>query len=234
MKKIMLGSLMSIVALGIVSYSTFFVKTAGASTEPNIQDPTLLEAWGRLDNHHDPIQLWDGQTLTGHDLAQYLLEHGIPVVWDTEHVCGDGSCSVLYCAGETCTYEDGEPGPDPIYVYPTKADDMQSLVATLAHETFHRTQPFGAVLGTRFEEYWAFLIGAQVSQAEWPTFAAYDPLVSGYLTLWIRDHNLAGYYRLPEYPAAVAPLVESANRGLDQFNSIPAEAYGTGQEGAKP
>jgi len=229
MKKIMPIGLMSIVVLGIVSYGAFFVKTAGASTEPNIQDPMLLEAWTRLYNHHDPVQLWDGSTLTGRDLAQYLMEQAIPVVWDTGHVCGNGSCSVHYCAEETCTYEDGKPGVDPILVYPTKAADMPSLVATLAHEIFHRTQPFGAVPATRFEEYWAFLIAAKISNAGWPKFGIYDPLDSGHLNLWIKENKLDPYFELPEYPATIVPQVQSAYMGSDQFNGIPAEAFGPSQ-----
>lgn len=226
MKKTISNSLMSLTVIGIVFYGVFFVKPAGrdagAVAGPNIQDAVLLEAWTHLDQHHAPIQLWDGGTLTGHDLAQYLLEQAIPVVWDTEHVCKGGACSRLHCADETCTYDDGKPGVDPIYVSLTEAQDMQNLVATLAHETFHRTQPFGAVPSTRFEEYWAFLIGAQISGAAWPTFDGYDPLISGYLTLWIRDHNLPGYYKLQDYPAAVASLVESANQKLVQANNQPA------------
>ena len=229
MKKTMSISLMSIVALGIVSYGAFFVKTAGASTEPNIQDPMLMEAWTRLYNHHDPIQLWDGSTLTGRDLAQYLMEQAIPVVWDTGHVCGDGSCSVLHCLGDTCTYEDGQAGVDPIYIYPTKTADMPSLVATLAHEIFHRTQPFGAVHATRFEEYWAFLIAARISNAVWPTFGIYDPLDPGHLNLWIKENGLDPYFELQEYPATVVPMTQSAYIGGDQFNGIPAAAFGISQ-----
>lgn len=224
MKKTIFNGVMVFIMLGIVIYGGSFVKRADADTVvgPNIQDPLLLEAWMRLDQHRTPVQLWDGGTLTGHALAQYLREHAVPVVWNTDHACRDGSCSLLYCSGEACAYDDGKSGVDPIYISPTEAQDMQSLVATLAHETFHRMQPFGAVRSTRFEEYWAFFIGAQITQAQWPTFDGYDPLISGYLTLWIRDHNLPGYYKLQDYPAAVASLVESANQKLGQANRQPA------------
>jgi hypothetical protein len=178
MKKTICNSVMVLGMLGIVVYGASFVKRvdAGALSKPQIPDPMLLEAWTRLDQHHDPIQLWDGRALTGHDLAQYLLEHAIPVVWDTEQVCNSGACSLLYCASEICAYEDREP----IYVSPAEAKDMQNLVATLAHEIFHRTQPFGPAPSTQFEEYWAFFVGAQISGASWPTFDGYDPLISGY------------------------------------------------------
>lgn len=37
----------------------------------------MLEAWLRLNSYQEPIHLWDGSTLTGHDLAQFVLEHDI-------------------------------------------------------------------------------------------------------------------------------------------------------------
>ena len=190
-----------------------------------------MEAWIRLYNRQEPIQLWDGRTVTGRDLAQYLLENAITVVWDTQHICGNASCSteIKSCIPDTCTYEDGEPGVNPIYVYPAKATDMQGLTGTLTHEIFHRTQPFGAVADTRFEEYWAFLIGAKISQAGWPAFGAYDLLNPGHLNLWIKENRLDPYFELPDYPASVVPLVSGASIGGDPFNGIPAAALGIGQ-----
>jgi len=229
MKKTLAISLMIIAAFSMVNYGAFFVKTAAASMEPNIQDPMLLEAWVRLYNHQEPIQLWDGSTLTGRELAQYLLAHAIPVVWDTGNICKNASCSIRYCTPDACGYEDGKPGVDPIYILPTKSADMQSLIGTLAHEIFHRTQPFGAVEDTRFEEYWAFLIGAKISKAVWLKFGAYDPLDPGHLNLWIKDNGLDAYFELQEYPATVVPMTQSAYIGSDQFNGIPAAAFGISQ-----
>lgn len=236
MKKAMLITLMTVVAMGIVSQPAIFVKTAEAFKGPaaanraalsnlpagltvpdvlpfSIQDPILLEAWIRLYNHQEHIQLWDGSTLTGRQLAQYVLDHGIPVVWDTARVCSGGNCSVRYCDGAACSFEDRlHPGVKPIYIAPIEAPygtNMQFLVGTLAHEIFHRTEPFGAVRDTKFEEYWAFRIGATIGKNAAPNFNGVDPLVSGELYIWLLKNRLSFYYGLPEYPASVAGLVQN-------------------------
>jgi len=237
MKKLTWISLMTIAAMGIVSQPALFVKTAeafmgpAASNRPaslanlpadlvvpqvlpsNIQDPILLEAWVRLYNHQEPIQLWDGTTLTGRQLAQYALDHDLPIVWDTGKVCSGGNCSVRYCDGDACSFADRlHPGVKSIYIAPIEAPhgtNMQFLVGTLAHEIFHRTQPFGAVSDTKFEEFWAFRIGASIGKNAAPKFDGIDPLISGELYIWLLKNRMSFYYALPEYPASVAGLVQS-------------------------
>jgi hypothetical protein len=196
----------------------------------NIEDPRLLEAWIRLYNYQDPIQLWNGGTHTGRELAHFVLDQAIRVVWDTENICQVGSCSVKHCLADTCTYEDETPGVEPIYVYPNNATDMHSLITTLAHEAFHRTLPFGAAKDTRFEEYWAFRISVKITKEVGWVFGAYDPLDPDQLNLWFRENHLDYYFTLPEYPASVAPLVDSACSRGDPFAGIPPEASGAGQK----
>jgi hypothetical protein len=192
----------------------------------SIQDPMLLEAWIRLDNRQDPIALWDGRTTTGHDLAQFLLAQAIPVVWDTDGVCGSGSCSVYNCRGDVCSYDDGQPGVDPIFILPVAqpfGHGMDGLVSTLAHEIFHRTQPFGPVFDTRFEEYWAFFVGTQISPSVGLSFGTYDPLDPDHLNLWIKDNRVDAYFQLPAYPTSVEPTV-SASTSSNNFNGLPSGA----------
>jgi hypothetical protein len=258
MNKTLSISLLSFAAMSIVITTSLFVNSAGpsskatASSRPanrgqlpaglaippalpsSIQDPILMEAWVRLYNHQDAIQLWDGSTLTGRALAQYLLEHAIPVVWDVDNVCRSGSCSVRYCSAGACAFDDGKPGIDPIYVRPAERDDMPALGATLAHEAFHRTQPFGAVADTRFEEYWAFRIEYHITAEAWLNFGAYDPLDSNHLNLWIRENRLDPYFQLEEYPVSIQPLVYRSNStGGDPYSGIPAEAMGTSEGSSK-
>jgi|GEM_PF-2909209 len=169
-----------------------------------LEDPLLIEAWVRLYNHETPIELWDGTPITGRILAQALVDLAIPLVWDIEGYCGNASCSHQFCAGETCVYEDGQPGVDPIHINPLHAADMETLVVTLAHESFHRMMPFGPVHDSKFEDFWACKVSAAFDTRSGFTFDNYDPWMSGYQLLWIRDNGLTPYYSLPDYPPVIA------------------------------
>ena len=175
-----------------------------AALPAGLEDPLLIEAWVRLYNHPEPFVLWDGTPLTGRALAEFLLDQAIPFVWDVQGRCGNASCSFQYCASDACTYEDGQPGVNPIYIFPAQAGDMPTLVSTLAHESFHRMQLFGPVHDTRFEEFWACKVSAAFNAQSGFKFDGYDPMVSGYLLLWIRDNGLTPYYDLPDYPPSIA------------------------------
>ncbi len=236
MKKTLFVTLITLAAMLIVNQRDLFVKTAEAFMGPasrntalaqlpaglvvpevlpsGIQDPILLEAWVRLYNHQEPIQLWDGRTLTGRQLAQYALDHNLPIVWDTARVCRGGDCSVRYFdKGGVYSFDNPlHPGVQPIYIAPIadpRGANMQFLVGTLAHEIFHRTAAFGAVSDTKFEEFWAFRIGAAIGKNAAPNFNGIDPLTSGELYIWLLKNKLSFYYGLPEYPASVAALVQS-------------------------
>jgi hypothetical protein len=237
MKKTLFITLLTFAAMTIVNQRALFVKTVEAFTSPadalraaavahlpaglivpqtlpaNIEDPILLEAWIRLYNQQEAIQLWDGSTVTGRQLAQYALDHALPIVWDTGKACSGGSCSLRYLVNGAYVFDYGQSGgPEPIYIAPIDdphGTNMQFLVGTLAHEIFHRTSPFGAVSDTKFEEYWAFRIGAAIGRNAAPKFDGIDPMVSGELFIWLLNNKLSFYYNLPEYPASVAALVAS-------------------------
>ncbi len=191
-----------------------------------ISDPLLLAAWLRIYQQQALIQPSGAAAVSGRRLAQFARQQAIPVVWDTAQVCKGGSCSVLHCGGERCTYDDGRPGVDPIYIAPSERADLQALTRTLAHEIFHRMQPFGPVRTTRYEEYWAFRVGTDVAQASWPRFDGFDPLDPLFLTLWIQVNRLGYYLQLPEYPAAVAAQVVRTAGGGDPYSGVPTQAYG--------
>jgi hypothetical protein len=176
-----------------------------------IRDPQLLAAWIELYNHTESIALWDGSSLTGRDLAQYVLDNRIPIVWDVDGICHGSSCSVLACTESGCTYMDQAPGVDPLYIRPTLQGDAAGTLNALAHEIFHRTQPFGAVADTQFEEYWAYRVGNAIAPKTWPVFAGYDPMLSGWLFLWLRDNHMAAYYPLADYPPSIARLLAGPN-----------------------
>jgi hypothetical protein len=48
-----------------------------------IQDPILLKAWFTLANRRQTCELWDGYTLTGHELAQYVVDEAVVIAWNT-------------------------------------------------------------------------------------------------------------------------------------------------------
>lgn len=206
-----------------------------------LQDTVLVEAWVRLYNLTKPIQLWGGQSITGQALAQSLLDRAIPVVWDVANVCRVGSCSQIYCRDGRCVYADAAPGVDPIYMHPALRGNRAAVVGLLAHEIFHRTQPFGPVGDTRFEEYWATFIQAQVFPASQLRFDEYDPLVPSQLVAWIKANALNVYLAFEAYPAGVTPrwdpnLKAGANPAAtpprdaqavsagDPFAAVPPEA----------
>ncbi len=191
------------------------------SVLPEIRDPELLEAWIRLYNRPGPIFQWDGSLLTGKGLAQFIVDHAIPILWDREKKCHGGACSIRYCDDRTCTYDGPYPGADPIYIPPILRDDPRGLEGTLAHEIYHRLEPFGDVRDTLFEEYCAYGVEAQITHATWPVFGMQDPLVPDQLVKWFQANQLSDYHSLQVYPAAVASSVKSNRQGLPLAGANP-------------
>ena len=191
-----------------------------------IQDPTLLEAWKQLNTHTEQVMLWDGRSHSGHDLAQFVLEKGIPVEWDAQKVCGSGSCSVLYNQDGVYVYEDLEP----IYINPRLRNrgeiSTNLILEAMAHEIYHRMQPYGKVDINLYEEYTAFYISTHISGATWTNIEAYDPLKPACLKRWFSDHNLLHgydgkdpYIGIDLYPPGIAAVMDDA----DQNCPLPGE-----------
>ena len=188
--------------------------SSAATQAPAIQDPVILEGWNTLRGLREPVQVGDGMVLSGESLVQFLLESQIPVVWGSEAICGGSSCSRLYCSPEgECSYADGQPGIDPIYLnpaIPAQSVGMRDrLVGELAHEAFHRMRPFGVGTITQLEEYWAFYVGAQLVKAGFPQFEAVDPLDPEQLGRWFYLNGLHGYLKLAPYPGSAAQAPEA-------------------------
>jgi len=186
---------------------------------PAIQDALILEGWNTLRGLQDPIQVGNGVVLSGEALAQFLLDNQIPVVWGSEAICGGSSCSRLYCGQDgKCSYEDGQPGIDPIYLNPAihaqSVGMRDRLMGELAHEAFHRMRPFSAGTITQLEEYWAFYVNTQLVKASFPKFDNVDPMDPEQLEHWFYVNGLHGYLHLAPYPggAAQAPRVEQVSQ----------------------
>ena len=239
MKKNLFTSLSLIALIASVASTAIMFNSAQAARpvsqdtpakQPAIQDAELLAAWTSLYSHTDPIALWDGTTTTGRALAEFLRDHDIPVVWGTAQDCRGYSCSAKSCAkdGTQCTYDTSTTGVAPIFIRAGEHGDLPALTDTLAHEIFHRTQPFGPVRDTQFEEYWAFRVEYHIHAEPWLTFGNYDPLDANHLSMWIRENKMNDYLSLPAYPASVAALVagNSSQSSADPVNANSSQPAG--------
>jgi hypothetical protein len=207
-------------------FSSEWKRTRPASSEQGspIQDPFLQEGWNNLRSHQELIQLPNGDVISGQVLADFILNNQIPVVWGSQDICGGGSCSIMYCGPEgNCSYENGQPGIEPIYINPSVQTQgvgrMARLTQELGHETFHRMQYFGLKSDSQLEEYWAFYVGAQIVQADWPKFDGVDPQDPEQLQMWFKIHALNGYLDLPLYPGDPAPSFQKIEGNLTLINT---------------
>ncbi len=180
-----------------------------------IQDPLLLEGWNILYAKTEPVQLWDGRIISGHELAEYVLEYAIPIVWDSADFCDGNSCSLRYCKGDVCSYyDDSQPGVRPIFINPSIQTETETqtshLIDNLAHEIYHRTQPFGLAPDSLYEEFSAYYLGARISGVSWANFDDYNPLQSACLVKWFYDTRLlAGYKQFNTYSPSMIPSVDT-------------------------
>ncbi len=193
--------------------SADFQSTATPLRPATIQDPLLLEGWTALYQHQEPIRLPDGTTLTGRQLAQFVIDRAIPVQWSPEGDRHELSYSELYCRMGVCTYALDPAVVEPLYITPVIAERetgrLDTLVEMLAHEIYHRLQPFGQVRPTLFEEYSAYYLGQQVSGVSWAAFSGYDAKDPVSLARWFSDHKLADAYRhLDPYPQMVLEVIQ--------------------------
>ena len=82
---------------------------------------------------------------------------------------------------------------------------MIRLVQALAHEIFHRTQPYGNVGTTQYEEFSAYYLSTHISGVTWMNIEAYDPFTPACMKRWFSERNLLQLYEgLEPYPQSVA------------------------------
>jgi hypothetical protein len=172
---------------------------------PAIQDELILAGWNVLRSMDKPVQLANGVVLSGESLAQFLVDSQIPVVWGSDEICGGSSCSKQYCTLDgDCSFEDGQPGIDPIYlnasIQTQRVGMINRLAGELAHEAYHRMSPFGSGMITQIEEYWAFYLHTRLTGDDWPVFDGVDPQDPQQLAAFFTNNGLVGYLRLNPYP----------------------------------
>jgi hypothetical protein len=159
-----------------------------------IQDPILLEGWIRLYNSTQNCELWDGYSLTGQELAQYVVDQAVVITWNT---------SPIYIG----SWVDRD-NTKIIFINPDLKEEtemqMINLVGEISHEIFHDLTPFNQKGDTLYEEYWAFYVGACVSGQSLKSFYTH-PMSSGSLTQWFKANNRGNY--LGEYEMYPGDLV---------------------------
>jgi hypothetical protein len=85
------------------------------------------------------------------------------------------------------------------------------LAGALAHELYHRTQPFGPVVSSLYEEYWAYYVGAKIAHIEWLKFDGYDPDIGACLRAWFVDHAHMKYLAKDIYPITLKSEVDTTS-----------------------
>lgn len=217
MKRIILLTSLVLMVIGLTTpklFSKLAPKETVSQQSPAILDPMILQAWYKLDQQTQPVRLWDGRIISGHDLAQFAVKHAIRIVWGSADICNGNSCSRQSCTREGyCSQFLKDSRQHPIYITPTLRDNqnlLDELVDTLGHELFHYTLPFGPVDDTLFEEYLALYVGAVVSGKGLTEFEQTNPYQPACLALWFFNHNMYdGYRQLFVYPAKVIAEVDT-------------------------
>ncbi len=194
-------------------------NTSSGSLPSTIKDALLLNAWENLNSQTQPITLWDGRTVTGHQLAQRVLDDHIVIVWDTKNICNGYSCAFRpVCLDAQCKGKD-YPIYMGLYLKDEASKNIASLAALIAHELFHHSEPFGFVADSLFEEYWAYFIQSSISNSAWLKETQKDTLNPVCLHQWFVDHRMTHYFEHIAYPQSVSSKVEaSAQVCLSQYS----------------
>jgi hypothetical protein len=190
--------------------------TIPAKLPKTIADPLLLIVWVYLYNQTDPITIHDGSHITGRSLAEMVIQHKVPVLWGTEDICHDNSCAKRYmCKTMDCVNSYSPDKVYPIYIarryQDAEAYPLARLAASLAHELYHHSQPFGPVESSQYEEYWAYYVGIQIEKSKVAIFERYPPTTAACLKAWFRVHDLKSYLSLEAYPMTLDIPVDTTS-----------------------
>ncbi len=196
---------------------------ASAAAE-TIQDPLIIDGLNHLSKQTDPIHLPNGDSISGADLAQFIIDSHIPLEWGSDEICGGGSCSHMYCSADgDCSYDDGKPGIDPIYLNPSIQEQnigmIDRLASELAHEAFHRMRYFGNAKISQLEEFWAFYIGAQIARDSGLKFENINTQDPEQLQRWFYLNGMHRYLSLPAFPSSGA---QASPAGISQLSHAEA------------
>jgi len=188
-----------------------------------ITDPQLLAAWVYLFNQSDLITVWDQNSWTGQQLAQFLLDKDIPVSWSTPDVC------TYSCTKRPSSETDDFSQKNKIYMDPTlKGDSIQNIASTLGHEAYHASEPFGKVKDTLFEEYWAFKVGSAISGESWGPLVEGDEYKPVCLHKWFGSKGFVASYEMPEYPQQISSQILPEEENCSYQANINPDAVVTG------
>jgi hypothetical protein len=209
LKKVLITLTMIIISL--VAGGLNLKNSTNAATI-HIHDPLLRQAWDQLNSFTEPIQLPDRTIISGHDLAQYILQNHIEINWDENNVCKGSSCSVRYYDAEKSIFTHrGQPIYIRVSLKAESPDRIQLLVQTMAHEIFHYIEPFSQDGDSLYEEYLAYNISARIAYTKGMDDACSNPLLPACLKSWFEAHNLMyGYTQFPVYPSSLASKIDTS------------------------
>lgn len=175
-----------------------------------IGDAQLLAAWIYLYNQVDVIGMGDGSQWSGKALAELLLKNHVPVVWNTENQLLSYTVRPN-CADVKCSRRDEMDYP--IYISPRlKSSLVNQIAGTLAHEAYHHSEPYGKVADTLYEEYWAFKVGAIISDEAWVPLFDGEETNPFCLKQWFSGNFFVVDYQMQEYPEEISSQSQSTDR----------------------
>jgi hypothetical protein len=184
----------------------------------NIHDPLLLTGWIYIYNQTHPIRTWNGETLTGRMMAQYVLNEQVTIQWNTINECSGYSCTKRPSAREACN---ASPILIALSLQSQGSVKINQLVGAMAHEIYHHMLPFGNILDTMFEEYWAYSTGEQISMVYWMNTANYDPMKSACLKQWFQVKKIDYYDGFDAYPQGVGDAADTSSTTCVSDNKQP-------------
>jgi len=173
-----------------------------------IEDAHLLVAWIYLYNQTDTISIQDDSVLSGRDLAMFVLNQQIQIRWGSDEICLGNSCAMrALCPAPDCGIGSEKERSIPVYIsqryQDSEAYPISRLAGSLSHELYHKTQPFGPVVSSLYEEFWAYYVAAQIEQSEWPIFDGYIPENHACLREWVHTNWQKTEFNMVDYPPSM-------------------------------
>jgi len=197
-----------------------------------IDDPILLTGWVYLYNQQEVLRVWEGESLTGREIANSVIDQGVTIQWNTKNECNGSSCTErpVCRLDSSCPAAGDNRGHVDIVIAKRYQDrktlDLSRLAGTIAHEMIHYLMPFGGADDTLYEEYWAFTVGAQIYKQSGLDFEGFNPLRESCLKIWFKTNDRDYYGYLKPYPPSVLAQADTKTTHCSLVKRLPGETTG--------